>query len=152
MLTITTIFKYEWTNNDDMPPTLEKPISKELDALLADPRIQRAVDETFSSRRLKNPIGGKDGLDPEHPLVKLNRRLSLELQAKEQKSDLYCTTCDANLPIRHLTTYGPVEVKGESFDKHFCSLCQKDFYISNAVLLRLPLSPEDISFNQLYRS
>lgn len=81
---------------------------------------------------LEAQLETENGLNLEHPLVLLFRKLELERIAKEQKSDLYCPKCGTNLPYNQMTVaripdgtdanYNPVYKQG-----YFCTLCQEYF-------------------------
>jgi hypothetical protein len=77
-------------------------------------------------------IETEDGLNPDHPLVKLFRKLSLETAAKKQGSSLYCPRCDTNLPYTQMTVqqeHAGVDANNNPVKKivHYCSLCEKYF-------------------------
>jgi len=86
---------------------------------------------------LEAELETEDGINLNHPLVKLFRKFHLEKAAKEQGSDLYCPYCGTNLPYFHMTVGQEPAGVDANFNPlkrivYFCTLCQKDFYESGA--------------------
>lgn len=49
------------------------------------------------------PLETEDGLNLDHPVVVLFRKIMLERTAQAEKSELYCPTCKTHLPYNHMT-------------------------------------------------
>jgi len=59
------------------------------------------------------------------PIMKLIRKLNLEGQAREQKSDIDCPECKTNLPSR-APFFGWDNEKGTAV--YYCTICEVEFY------------------------
>ena len=78
------------------------------------------------------PMETEDGINLDHPVVVLFRKLMLERNAKVEKSDLYCPTCETNLPYNHMTVASVPDGVDANFNPvhrtaYFCTLCQEYF-------------------------
>lgn len=78
------------------------------------------------------PLETENGINLDHPVVILFRKMMLEQAAKEQDSDLFCKKCNTHLPYSPITSaripdgvdadYRPVFKRG-----HYCPLCEEYF-------------------------
>jgi len=78
------------------------------------------------------PLETENGINLEHPVVKLFRKVMLESAAKEQGSDLYCPKCKTNLPYSEMTVAKEFDGVDANFSPvykltYFCTLCQEYF-------------------------
>ena len=74
----------------------------------------------------------EDGINLEHPDVKLFRKVMLEQSAGMERSDLFCPKCNTNLPYNQMTVAAiPAGVDANYNPLHrtayFCTLCQEYF-------------------------
>lgn len=82
----------------------------------------------------KIPLETENGLNLDHPLVFLFRRLMLEQNAEIEKSNLYCPSCKAHLPYNSMTAGQSVDFEDIGADgrpavnlTYYCPLCEKSF-------------------------
>jgi len=78
------------------------------------------------------PMETDDGINLDHPVVVLFRKLMLERQAKSQNSDLHCPKCSTNLPYNNMTVASVQDGVDANYnrvyrDTYFCTLCQEYF-------------------------